>query len=462
MKQSMRVAIVLLFAVAAQATVSSLNSTEITKLLATTPKCAMPCFVDAFHSGNCTLDGLTDCVCTNIPLQAHTSACIQQACEFDDQVATARISQRLCEDYPFPKRTKSSKVFSIGLPVITILIVALRCLARLQFTNQLWWDDWTALIALAFLIVVSGLGYANAAMGFGLHYWDIDPENGKTILQIFYVLQMLYVFIQVFAKASIACFYSRVFTNRKFRLAVKFYMVFLFSHGFMFLLLTVFQCLPIQSIWNRSIQGHCLNMSAISYAGAACSIIEDIILIVIPIPELMKLQLGKKKRLALVCMFAIGSFACVASMIRVKYLISLANSFDSTWDYFDVVIWSSVELNLAIICGSLPALRPLFKKLLIFFTTIRSTVQSGTHRRKLQAQSTTAVRKYHHSHASYESSTQSSPDNSPQKPHAVKLRDFGGSSTTCDKDAHYTFEMTTDEESKDDLESQDWARAYGK
>ncbi|EXF84883.1 integral membrane protein [Colletotrichum fioriniae PJ7] len=144
----MQVAIVLLFAAAAQATVPSLNTTEITKLLATTPKCAMPCFVDAFHSGNCTIDSLTDCVCTNIPLQARASACIQQACEFDDQVATARISQQLCEGYPYPDRRRFSKVFSIGLPVITILTVALRCLARLQVTNRLWWDDWTALIAL--------------------------------------------------------------------------------------------------------------------------------------------------------------------------------------------------------------------------------------------------------------------------------------------------------------------------
>ncbi|EXF84884.1 integral membrane protein [Colletotrichum fioriniae PJ7] len=175
----------------------------------------------------------------------------------------------------------------------------------------------------------------------------------------------------------------------------------------------------------------------------------------------MKLQLGKKKRTALVCMFAIGSFACVASMIRLKYLVSFANSFDSTWDNVDVVLWSSVELNLAIICGSLPALRPLFKKLPIFFTTIKSTIQTGTHRRKSQAQSTTAVRKSHHSHASHESSTQSSPSNSPQKPHAVQLRDFGGSSTTCDKDTQYTLEMT-DEESRDDLERQEWARAYGK
>lgn len=41
MKQIMQVAIVLLFAAAAQATVPSLNTTEITKLLATTPKCAV-------------------------------------------------------------------------------------------------------------------------------------------------------------------------------------------------------------------------------------------------------------------------------------------------------------------------------------------------------------------------------------------------------------------------------------
>lgn len=98
-----------------------------------------------------------------------------------------------------------------------------------------------------------------------------------------------------------------MFTNQKFRLALKILMAFLFIHGFMFLLLMVFQCLPIESIWDRSIQGRCLNVSAISYGGAACSILEDIILIVIPIPELIKLQLGKKKRMALVCMFAIGS-----------------------------------------------------------------------------------------------------------------------------------------------------------
>ncbi|OHE97213.1 integral membrane protein [Colletotrichum orchidophilum] len=454
----MRVRILLLVGAAAQAaaTGSSLSATEITKLLATTPTCAMPCFIDGIHTGNCTLDAsLTDCVCTNIPLQAGVSACVQQACEFADQVVTARISQQLCEGYPIPERRQTAKVFSIGLPIITTITVALRCIARLQVTKQLWWDDWTALIALALLIVMSGLGYANSTMGFGLHYWDIDPVNGKTILQIFYVLQMLYIFIQVFAKASIACFYSRIFTYPSFLLAVKLFVVFLITHGFMFLLLLVFQCLPIQSIWDRSIQGRCLNVSAISYGGAACSILEDLVLIIIPIPALLKLQLGQKKRWALVFMFALGSFACIASMIRLRYLVFFANTFDSTWDNVDVVIWSSVELNLAIICGSLPALKPIFRKMSIVFTTIKSTVRSGSHRKKSHGESSTPNMK---SNVSNASSVPSSAANSPQKP--IKLGEVGSSSSTCVKEANYTLEAATALESRDDLERQDWA--YGK
>lgn len=207
---------------------------------------------------------------------------------------------------------------------------------------------------------------------------------------MFYAQQMVYIFVQTFAKASIACFYYRVFLNKRFQLVIKFSMVFIFTHGFMFMMLLVFQCRPVQSNWDRYIKGQCFNVTAIVYAGAACSILEDVFLIILPIPGLLKLQLNPKKRSALVFLFALGLFACVASVIRLQYLVSFANSFDSTYQQVSTVIWSAVELNLAVICGSLPSLRPLFKKVPVLLSTAKSAARKGVSNRQSRERSVTA------------------------------------------------------------------------
>ncbi|TQN69557.1 Satratoxin biosynthesis SC1 cluster protein 4, partial [Colletotrichum shisoi] len=417
------------------ASASASASTSPTVQLSTIPTCAMQCLVDGFHAGNCTMAALAGCMCTNVPLLAHISECVQTSCDlFADQVG-----------YPKQERRRFSKIFAIGLPLVTTLAVALRCVARLQVASKLWWDDWTALMALGFLIVMSGLGLVNSNLGFGYHYWDIDPGNGKMILQIFYAQQLLYIFVQVFAKASICCFYSRVFTNKRFQLVIKCFLVFLFSQGLLFLFLLAFQCVPVRSVWDRSVEGRCFDTAAISYGGAACSILEDFILIIMPLPELLKLELSKRKKSALVFMFGIGSFACIASMVRLKYLVTFVHSFDVTWDNVNLVVWSSIELNLAIVCGSLPALRSLFKKIPALLKTVRLSAGGGEKSRAdRRRQSATVIAT---SDASDNSNGQSPKGSTPRR--AGMPRPFGSASTACRKSFHLSRNIETDPDSKE-------------
>ncbi|WYZ42299.1 hypothetical protein EsH8_V_001194 [Colletotrichum jinshuiense] len=141
------------------------------------------------------------------------------------------------------------------------------------------------------------------------------------------------------------------------------FLTFLLVYGLVYFFIIVFQCLPVQAIWDRSINGRCLDLLAISYTGATGAILQDVILVIMPIPELMKLQLSRKKRLSLVFIFGLGSFATLASILRLKYLVFFSHSYDPTWDNFYVVLWSGIEVNAAITCGSLPAILPLLKKL---------------------------------------------------------------------------------------------------
>lgn len=53
---------------------------------------------------------------------------------------------------------------------------------------------------------------------------------------------------------------------------------------------------------------------------------------------------------------------CVISIIRVPTLQEAADAKDPTWDNVAVALWTLAEFNMAILCSSLPILRPLFFK----------------------------------------------------------------------------------------------------
>lgn len=53
---------------------------------------------------------------------------------------------------------------------------------------------------------------------------------------------------------------------------------------------------------------------------------------------------------------------CLVSILRLQSLIAISNSLDPTYDNPPAATWSSVEVNIGIICSCLPLLRPLGKR----------------------------------------------------------------------------------------------------
>ena len=84
-------------------------------------------------------------------------------------------------------------------------------------------------------------------------------------------------------------------------------MAFMIGHGTIFVFVIVFQCTPVAAVWDRELQGKCLNVNAIGYAGAVMAVVEDLVLMVLPIPELLKLQISGRKRLSVGIMFCVAS-----------------------------------------------------------------------------------------------------------------------------------------------------------
>lgn len=130
----------------------------------------------------------------------------------------------------------------------------------------------------------------------------------------------------------------------------------------LFILLQIFQCLPVDAIW-RSWKGdypdpyHCLDVNSLVYAAAGCGIAQDLTILVLPLPLILRLHTTWRRKASIMVMFSLGIFVLVTSCIRLRYLITFARSTNPSWDFFDTSVWSAFEVAVSVIAASLPAIR---------------------------------------------------------------------------------------------------------
>lgn len=106
------------------------------------------------------------------------------------------------------------------------------------------------------------------------------------------------------------------------------------------------------------------------------NVITDILLLALPLPYVWGLHAPLSQRLILAGMFLLGVFVSVVSVVRLSILMGLnLTNGDVTFNLSQVFIWSLVEVQVGLICGCLPSLRPFVQKLGLgkLFPTTRPT-----------------------------------------------------------------------------------------
>jgi hypothetical protein len=118
--------------------------------------------------------------------------------------------------------------------------------------------------------------------------------------------------------------------------------------GIVYVIVAIFQCKPISYFWTHwdgMHEGSCLNINAITSSNAAISIVLDLWSLGIPLWQLRRLQLHWKKKVGVGLMFAVGTFVTIVSILRLQ---ALAKSANVSWEFYDVSIWSTVELGVGV------------------------------------------------------------------------------------------------------------------
>ncbi|KAI0134987.1 hypothetical protein F4814DRAFT_443814 [Daldinia grandis] len=278
------------------------------------------------------------------------------------------------------RESRSWQVIAIvvAVQILSTTFLALRFYIRLRIQRMgLGTDDWI-IIAAWLLTLVYGTDISlQTRYGLGKHLTDLPPGTDFITSNIlFYSKQPVYYMSVSLTKVSIIFFYFRLFPQLNYRAFLWIIMAFVLLTGFTSGVAGIFQCNPIRRAWDDSVPGTCFDLRALFCANAGLNIFQDFVIYLLPSPILWNIQLPVKQRIALVGIFVVGGFVCIAGIIRVATLWGAIYSDDPTWYHFDAAIWSAIESNFAIVCASLVHFKPLIAKIA---PSILSTSRSSKH-----------------------------------------------------------------------------------
>jgi hypothetical protein len=70
------------------------------------------------------------------------------------------------------------------------------------------------------------------------------------------------------------------------------------------------QCTPISGAWTNwegSVQAQCMDANALAWASAAVNIFFDFVILILPLPELMRLVMPWEQKMRILLVFGLGS-----------------------------------------------------------------------------------------------------------------------------------------------------------
>ncbi|KAH8723017.1 hypothetical protein GQ44DRAFT_741359 [Phaeosphaeriaceae sp. PMI808] len=355
------------------------GSTQKSDSLAKMPSCGSTCLIETLAKKICNATD-TKCICTNKQFQSSVSLCVAGSCSIPEALVMQNASSTSC-GAPVRDRGQSLNKISVVLIVLAGSCVTTRIAFKCLDGLGLGLDDWTIL---ATTVLSTGAilvnRYGTIESGLGRDLWTLRPDQITMMLKSFYIMASLYFAELTALKLSLLFFYIKIFPTRGIQRLLWGTVIFTLLWGLIFVGLAIFQCRPISYFWDKwdgLHQGTCLDINAITTSNAGISIVLDFWSLGLPLWGLWGLNMHWKKKISVLLMFCVGTLVTVVSIIRIRAVVNFAQTRNVSWEFYDVSIWSTIEIGVGIICTCLPTLRLLFVKIfpVLGGSSARSTKQ---------------------------------------------------------------------------------------
>ena len=317
-------------------------------------------------------------------------------------ITSAQMDSPISSD-DYPSRGPAVRATAAATLVFCSVFVILRLMSRFFVVKKPGWDDYTMIAAWVLAFGASFSIIFGTTKGLGRHQDYIPDAWLQPMQQSAYTFSVLYNPALMATKTSILIFYLGLSKTQKvFRWATISTLVVVNAGGLALTILTIVQCRPVRAAWASPVpaDAHCTNIVTLYLSSAPLNIITDLAILFLPMPILTSMRLPKKQKIILVITFGFGVFVAVVDVIRIAYLqdaqratlvaaqadraesgVDQRNTSDFSWYASLSFMWSTVEINLGIMCGCVPAMKPLVRRFLPSWVVDHTTSRgdSGTH-----------------------------------------------------------------------------------
>lgn len=260
--------------------------------------------------------------------------------------------------------------------IATTIFVALRIWAQKLVKSSFDVDDYLIVGALLLCLGLCATTIICVHYGIGQHLVravKTDPTPPDKLVNLFkaiWVEGFLWALEIPLVKIAILIFYRRIFTGnqRWFKWAFWITLAYSILWGIATFIIVIVQCVPVPLFWNRAYlfygldppdEGSCLQTRPSQVPSALLNCIGDLVLLLLPFPVLLRLQMNLRRKIELMFIFGLGAFVLGASIVRLRFIWLDENSADPTWDDAETLVWTPVECCVGVICACIPCMAPL-------------------------------------------------------------------------------------------------------
>ncbi|KAH6648711.1 hypothetical protein BKA67DRAFT_538730 [Truncatella angustata] len=269
--------------------------------------------------------------------------------------------------YPIQPTGVAAAILGVAITfsILSTIVIALRVWTRFKM-RMFSVEDWLMCIGYVINMVHNSVIAYGTFTGLGTPDSDIPSplilmEGYKTV----FLWQTFFLSGFVFIKCSICLTLLRiaVISWHKTTLWVLIAVTSVSSVFVTFYVLL--QCRPIPAAWGE-VEGTCADNTitvAITFIISALNLITDVTTAVLPFLMLRHVQMSRQKKNAVVAILSLGVLASIATIARLPFATAYFAKTDYLVGIGHIILWTVIECDLALIAGSLPMLRTLFKGL---------------------------------------------------------------------------------------------------
>ncbi|KAI8634030.1 hypothetical protein F5Y19DRAFT_487557 [Xylariaceae sp. FL1651] len=252
-------------------------------------------------------------------------------------------------------------VYVFGIVVSTLVLLA-RFYARFLYLRKGHVVDLLAFSAyVLFLVIVAGsLEKFFTGPGLFVHQWNIQAKNMETILFTIFINTNLFAAGMLLLKTAILWEWIRIFVQAGQRDYFFWSCTCMLTlSGILYattIVLSSLACQPFKRTWDRTIPGHCIDVTIIDIAAAAVNFVLDVSILLLPQRIIWNLNMSAKRRGQVSVLFAVGVSACIFAAARIVSTTIWHLSNDTVYHSSFMSIWTTLEFTSGFFIFSMPAI----------------------------------------------------------------------------------------------------------